>query len=296
MPSFTDQMGRTIVLERPPVRIVSLVPSQTELLYALGLDDFAPPGSPVNARVVGITKFCVHPPAWFRNKPRIGGTKDIDLEKIDALQPDLIIANKEENERAQIETLASRYPVWISDIKTLADALAMIRALGDLTGRPQQALTLATTIEKGFQALSPVFPPEPPNTSPFPPKSPGTGPTLPNSPRTAYLIWRKPWMAAGGGTFIHDMLQRCGFINIFGSQDRYPIIDPASPATSNCDLILLSSEPYPFREKHVLEIQTLLPDATIRLVDGEIFSWYGSRLLHAPAYFQQLLRELPPFR
>jgi ABC-type Fe3+-hydroxamate transport system substrate-binding protein len=286
MPSFTDQMGRTIVLERPPVRIVSLVPSQTELLYTLGLDDFTPPGSPVNARVVGLTKFCVHPPAWFRNKPRIGGTKDVNLEKIDALQPDLIIANKEENERTQVETLATHYPVWISDIKTLADALAMIRALGELTGRPEQALTLASTIEKGFQSLHPLFPPE----------SPHTGPFLPKSPRTAYLIWRNPWMAAGGGTFIHDMLQHCGFTNIFGDQDRYPIIDPASLAMSNCDLILLSSEPYPFREKHALEIQTLLPNATIRLVDGEIFSWYGSRLLHAPAYFRQLLNELPPVR
>jgi ABC-type Fe3+-hydroxamate transport system substrate-binding protein len=294
MPSFTDQMGRTIVLERPPVRIVSLVPSQTELLYTLGLDDFAPPESPVNARVVGLTKFCVHPPAWFRNKPRIGGTKDINLEKIDALEPDLIIANKEENERTQIETLATRYPVWISDIKTLADALAMIRALGELIGRPEQALTLATTIEKGFQSLHPLLPPESHGTVPFPPKSPGTSTLLPNSPRTAYLIWRNPWMAAGGDTFIHDMLQRSGFTNIFGSQDRYPIIDSASLATSNCDLILLSSEPYPFRERHVLEIQTFLPNATIRLVDGEIFSWYGSRLLHAPAYFQQLLKEIHP--
>jgi ABC-type Fe3+-hydroxamate transport system substrate-binding protein len=291
MPSFTDQMGRTIVLERPPIRIVSLVPSQTELLYTLGLDDFAPPGSPVNARVVGLTKFCVHPPAWFRNKPRIGGTKDINLERIYALQPDLIIANKEENERAQIETLAARYPVWISDIKTLADALAMIRDLGELTGRPRQAMDLAQNIQNGFDELTAL-----PNSSP----APGTLPLPPKSLRTAYLIWRKPWMAAGGDTFIHDMLQRCGFTNIFGSQDRYPVIDPASLAnpaslaTSKCDLILLSSEPYPFREKHVLEIQTFLPDAMIRLVDGEIFSWYGSRLLHAPAYFQQLLKEIHP--
>jgi ABC-type Fe3+-hydroxamate transport system substrate-binding protein len=290
MPSFTDQMGRTIVLERPPVRIVSLVPSQTELLYTLGLDDFAPPGSPVNARVVGLTKFCVHPPAWFRSKPRIGGTKDIDLEKIDALQPDLIIANKEENERTQIETLATRYPVWISDIKTLADALAMIRALGELIGRPRQAMDLAQNIQKGFDELNAL---PKPTYSPLP-ESPGPFPSLSESPRSAYLIWRNPWMAAGGDTFIHDMLQRCGFTNIFGNQDRYPIIDPASLATSNCDLILLSSEPYPFREKHVLEIQTFLPDANIRLVDGEIFSWYGSRLLHAPAYFQQLLKEIHP--
>jgi ABC-type Fe3+-hydroxamate transport system substrate-binding protein len=263
MPVFTDQMGRAIVLERPPVRIISLVPSQTELLYTLGLPE--PP-----FEVVGITKFCVHPTTWFREKPRIGGTKDIDPGKIAALQPDLIIANKEENDRDQVEALATQYPVWISDIKTLPDALSMIRSIGELVGRPAQALTLAAAIEKAFNELPP---------------------TPPQSPRTAYFIWRKPWMVAGGGTFIDDMLRRCGLTNIFGSQDRYPIIDPASLATSGCELVLLSSEPYPFREKHILELQTLLPNATIRLVDGELFSWYGSRLLRAPAYFKDLIQN-----
>lgn len=252
MPSFTDQLGRVITLEQPPSRIISLVPSQTELLYSL------------DAPVVGITKFCVHPDSWFREKPRVGGTKDIRPEKIDALQPDLIIANKEENNRDQIESLAARYPVWISDVRTLPDALAMIRAVGELLSRQQQALALATAIEKAFSELPPA-------------------PTA--SRRTAYLIWRKPWMVAAGGTFIDDMLQRCGLTNIFGGQDRYPVIDLASLAAAGCDLVLLSSEPYPFREKHIAEIQTMLPHATIRLVDGQLFSWYGSRLLQAPAYF-----------
>jgi ABC-type Fe3+-hydroxamate transport system substrate-binding protein len=263
MPSFTDQMGRIILLERLPVRIISLVPSQTELLYTLGLPE-------PSFEVVGITKFCVHPTTWFREKPRIGGTKDIRPERIDALRPDLIIANKEENDRDQVESLATRYPVWVSNVRTLPDALAMIRAVGGLVGCPAQALTLAASIEKAFGELPP---------------------TTTHPPRTAYFIWRKPWMVAAGGTFIDDMLQRCGFTNIFGSQDRYPIIDPASLATSGCDLVLLSSEPYPFREKHILELQTLLPNATIRLVDGELFSWYGSRLLEAPAYFRHLIRN-----
>jgi ABC-type Fe3+-hydroxamate transport system substrate-binding protein len=269
MPSFTDQMDRTIVLERPPVRIISLVPSQTELLYTLSQDypTTVPASSPQSSssfEVVGITKFCVHPTAWFREKPRIGGTKDIRPEKVDALRPDLIIANKEENDRDQVESLAARYPVWISDVRTLADALAMIRAVGELVIRPQQALALATAIEKSFSEL--------PHTS-----TP--------SRRTAYLIWRKPWMVAASGTFIDDMLQRCGLTNIFGGQDRYPIIDLASLAAAGCDLVLLSSEPYPFREQHITEIQTLLPHSSIRLVDGQLFSWYGSRLLQAPAYF-----------
>jgi ABC-type Fe3+-hydroxamate transport system substrate-binding protein len=257
MPIFTDQLGRTITLDRPPVRIISLVPSQTELLYHLGAD------------VVGISKFCVHPDSWFREKTRIGGTKDIDPARIVALQPDLIIANKEENDRVQVEALATQYPVWVSDIHNLTDALAMIRSVGELVGQTQKAQALVTEIEKAFSKLASK------SSSPL---------------RTAYFIWREPWMTIGGDTFIHDMLQRCGLTNLFATQSRYPIVDPAT--LSDCDLILLSSEPYPFREKHVKEIQALVPDAFVRLVDGELFSWYGSRLLQAPAYFQQLQASL----
>ena len=273
MPSFTDQLGRTITLDHPvhsPLRIVSLVPSQTELLYTLGLDSPSP-----SFEVVGITKFCIHPQKWFRTKPRIGGTKDIRPEKIAALQPHLIIANKEENVREQIESLATQFPVWVSDIPDLAAALDMIRSLGDVIGCPGQAQTLAGQIQKDFAALVAIRP----------------------SPRTAYLIWRtgKPlsYMAAGRDTFIDDMLHRCGFTNVV-DQPRYPVTDPAALAAAGCELVLLSSEPYPFRDKHREELQTLLPKATIRLVDGEMFSWYGSRLLHAPAYFRDLLHMPQP--
>jgi ABC-type Fe3+-hydroxamate transport system substrate-binding protein len=282
MPSFTDQLGRTITLDHPvhsPLRIVSLVPSQTELLYTLGQESF-PPADAQSAsdspspsfEVVGITKFCVHPQKWFHTKPRIGGTKDIRPEKIAALQPHLIIANKEENVREQVESLATQFPVWVSDIPDLAAALAMIRCLGDVIGCPGQAQTLAGQIESNFAALVPVRP----------------------SPRTAYLIWRtaKPlsYMAAGRDTFIDDMLRRCGLTNVV-AQPRYPVTDPAALAAAGCDLVLLSSEPYPFRDKHREELQTFLPKATIRLVDGEMFSWYGSRLLLSPTYFQRLITE-----
>jgi ABC-type Fe3+-hydroxamate transport system substrate-binding protein len=256
MPSFTDQLGRSITLDHPPIRIVSLVPSQTELLYDLGAD------------VVGITRFCVHPDTWFREKTRIGGTKDIDPDKIAALQPDLIIANKEENDRDQVDALATLYPVWVSDIHNLTDAMSMIRSVGELVGQTQKAGSLAAEIEITFTMLA----------------SKSSRPL-----RTAYFIWRNPWMAAGGDTFIHDMLQRCGFINLFANQSRYPTIDPVTLTT--CDLVFLSSEPYPFRDKHLNEIQPLLPNAIIRLVDGELFSWYGSRLLQAPAYFKRLLTD-----
>lgn len=259
MPSFTDQIGRTIVLHHIPRRIISLVPSQTELLFSLGLDE----------QVVGITKFCIHPASWFRNKPRIGGTKAIDSTRIDALQPDLIIANKEENDKLQVETLAGHYPVWVSDVKTLSDALTMIRSVGTLTGKEAEARDLANEIDTRFQILS-----TPSKTSP-----------------AAYLIWYKPWMAAGSDTFIHEMLGYCGFDNAFGDRDRYPQIDTSDldELTSIPDLtILLSSEPYPFRQRHIDEIHKTLPNARILLVDGELFSWYGSRLLHAPGYFRQL--------
>ena len=258
MPAFFDQLGRTIFLPQPPLRIISLVPSQTELLYTLGLDE----------AVVGITKFCVRPPAWFRTKPRIGGTKAIDPARVDALRPDLIIANKEENEKPQVEALAGRYPVWISDIKTLADSLDMIRGIGAITGKSPEALALATEISTRFQQL-----PRPATLQP-----------------AAYLIWRNPYMTSGGDTFISRMLQYCGYANIFAGQDRYPTVDLTRLSGHENLHILLSSEPYPFRQRHIDEIKEILPQASIRLVDGEFFSWYGSRLLDAPAYFRSLIQ------
>jgi ABC-type Fe3+-hydroxamate transport system substrate-binding protein len=257
---FTDQLNRTISLDHPPRRIISLVPSQTQLLHALGLEE----------EVIGITKFCVHPDSWFRQKTRVGGTKDIRPDIIRSLQPDLIIANKEENQQQQIEELAANYPVWISDIATLEDAMEMILALGALTGREQAAASLAGSIRQQFDGLT----------------------AADASLRTAYFIWRDPWMVAGGDTFIHHMLEQCGFVNIFRGQDRYPTIVLDELADRRCELVLLSSEPYPFRDKHIAEIREVLPAGRIRLVDGEMFSWYGSRLLESPAYFRQLLDSL----
>jgi ABC-type Fe3+-hydroxamate transport system substrate-binding protein len=249
-------MNRTIRLETIPRRIISLVPSQTELLYDLGLTQ----------EVIGITKFCVHPETFFRSKARIGGTKKLNIEKIRLLKPDLIIGNKEENERAQIEELMQDYPVWMSDIKTLPDALQMISMLGEITGRIEVSSKMTDLIEERFAKI--------PSTSPY--------------RRVAYFIWRNPWMVAGPGTFINDLLERCGLVNAF-QEHRYPIISTTRLAEAAPTLILLSSEPYPFQEKHFAEFRSVCPNAEIRIVDGELFSWYGSRLLLAPAYFQKLL-------
>ena len=262
--TFTDQLNRTVLLPAwPPQRIVSLVPSQTELLCDLGLE----------REVVGITKFCIHPRNWFETKTRIGGTKTLNFEKIATLKPDLIIGNKEENERAQIEQLAEQYPVWMSDVATLEEAYDMMRRIGKLTGKTTESEELIKKIKASFG-------PDHPQLATCPP------------PSAAYFIWRKPYMAAGGGTFIDAMMRVAGFKNVFANKSRYPEISLETLAEARPEIILLSSEPYPFREKHLKEIQAVCPDARVRLVDGELFSWYGSRLLHSAAYFRELSRQL----
>lgn len=238
-----------------PKSIVSVVPSQTELLYYLGLGD----------AVTGITKFCIHPDIWFREKKRVGGTKTLNLDAIRSLNPDLVLANREENERSQIEALAREFLVYVSDIADLTDALEMIRTVGRLTGTTERAGKLILELQAGFDAL-PAFP----------------------RMRAAYLIWREPYMAAGAGTFIHSMMDKAGFDNVFGALTRYPEVTPEMLAGAGPDVVLLSSEPYPFREKHLEEISAICPHARVLLADGELFSWYGSRLLHTPDYFKQL--------
>lgn len=260
MPLFTDQLGRTIELSQPPERIISLVPSQTELLYDLGLEE----------QLIGITKFCIHPEKWFRTKVRVGGTKQLHLEKIKELQPDLIIANKEENMQEQIEELAKDFPVWISDVNTLDDAYRMIRSIGDITNKTTEAGKMIDEIRENFLQLQ----------------------TINHKPQTCYLIWKDPYMTIGGDTFISNMMKHAGFENIFASYQRYPEITVEQLKTENCKLLLLSSEPFPFQQKHIDELQPLLANTKILLVDGEMFSWYGSRLLKAPAYFRQLQNQV----
>jgi ABC-type Fe3+-hydroxamate transport system substrate-binding protein len=247
-----DGLGCEVSLPGPARRIVSLVPSQTELLYDLGLD----------AEVVGITRFCVHPPHWRRTKTRIGGTKDVRVERVRSLSPDLVIANREENVQEQVEAIRGFCPVWTSDVNDLAGALEMIRSIGRLTGKAAEAGRMAHSIEDAFTAFRRVE----------------------GSVRTAYLIWKDPWMAVGGDTFIHDMMQRCGFINVFADRPRYPVTTLSELSESGVGLVLLSSEPYPFRERDLEAVRREIPGAEARLVDGEMFSWYGSRLRESVHY------------
>ena len=257
---FTDQLNRNVILETLPKKIISLVPSQTELLYSFGLDE----------QVAGITKFCIHPSSWFQSKTKIGGTKTLNLELIDSIAPDLIIANKEENVEEQIETLSKKFPVWISDVNDLNSALAMIRSVGEMVELPDKAAKLSEKIQSCFDEI-----------------------TIPDTKyRTAYLVWQNPYMTIGGDTFINDMMKRCGFINVFRDMSRYPPVTSEQLIQYNCELLLLSSEPYPFKEKHIEDLQKSLPHTRIELVDGEMFSWYGSRLLKSPSYFKSLIGKL----
>jgi ABC-type Fe3+-hydroxamate transport system substrate-binding protein len=250
---FTDQLHRTIFLPNPPQRIISLVPSQTELLVDLGLEE----------RIVGVTKFCIHPKHLKKSKTIIGGTKNYRFEVIDSLLPDLIIGNKEENDREGIEKLAEKYPVWISDIFSLEENYSMIEQIGKITEKEKRAKELIQMIRFSFE-------------TPIPKK--GT---------CVYLIWNEPIMVAGQDTFINVMLEKAGFENLIAST-RYPVLEKENLQKLNPDFLLLSSEPFPFKEKHLDFFRTLLPQTEIKLVDGELFSWYGSRLIHSEAYFRRL--------
>lgn len=252
--SFIDQMGREIRIGFPPTRIISLVPSQTEFLADIGLKN----------EVVGITKFCIHPEEWYKQKPKIGGTKRFSFDAISVLNPDLIIGNKEENYQEGIQQLEGSYPVWMSDINTLEEALLMMRAIGEITDRLSEASAVINRIEQNFLRLA-----------------------KPTSYKVLYLIWRSPWMTAGTGTFINDMLERNGFSNAV-KEPRYPEVTADEMRELNPDLIFLSSEPFPFSEKHAEELKAQVPDSRIILVDGEMFSWYGSRLTKAVEYFNSI--------
>ena len=227
MSIFTDQIGREISLSNSPRRIISLVPSITELLFDLGLEN----------EVAGITKFCIQPDIWFRTKTRVGGTKNVHMDLVASLHPDLIIANKEENVKEQIEQLEKLAPVWVSDVSDLEDALEMIHQIGEITAKSIQAKEITERIEVNFRLLASSL-----NM---------------NRTRVCYLIWQDPYMTVGGDTFIHDMLHRCGFENVFAHSVRYPAVSVEQITDAGCDAIFLSSEPYPFKQQHAEKLEKI---------------------------------------
>lgn len=255
-----DQLQRVVQIAQSPVRIISTVPSQTELLYDLGLEE----------NIFGITKFCVHPTHLKKTKTVIGGTKNLHIEEIKKLKPDFILANKEENEQSQIEELVKEFPVWLSDIKNMHDAFDMIKQVGLITNKQQEAENILQNITQEFDTFNLQF------NKQFSRK------------KTLYLIWKDPYMTVGADTFIHSMLEAGGFLNVMEDHKRYPKLSSEEIIQLNPECVLLSSEPYPFKEIHKEELSLLLPAAKILLADGEMFSWYGSRMQYAFRTFAQL--------
>lgn len=239
------------------MRIVSLVPSITESLFDFGLTEI---------EVVGRTKFCIHPKTLITNVPVIGGTKNLNLDKIKALKPDLIIANKEENEKLQIEELGKYFEIWLTNIENLQDNQNFLTELGTLLNKQGLALNFNEKINVIFDSSKELAP-----------------------KKVAYLIWKNPYMTVGSDTFIHEIIEKIGFTNLFKDSKRYPEISVNQ--MKEAEYVFLSSEPFPFQQKHIDELQKELPDSKIILVDGEAFSWYGTHLSRFGDYFKTL-REI----
>lgn len=240
------------------MKIVSLVPSITEALFDLGLTEH---------EVIGRTKFCIHPHDKVKNVAIIGGTKNINIQKIKDLQPDIIIANKEENVKDQVEALMSDFKVMVTNVETIEDNYYLLKNLGNLFKKEEKAQLFNLKI---YDIL---------NLS-----------KLETPVKAAYLIWKNPYMTIGSDTFIHKILAEIGFENIFKDKTRYPVI--TTEDLSDADVIMLSSEPFPFKEKHIEELQAFYPDKKIMIVDGEAFSWYGTHIAKCEHYFKGLLAEI----
>lgn len=242
MPEFKDQLGNSLSIPRNPERIISLVPSITEFLYALGMGE----------RVVGITKFCIYPQIWFQTKTRIGGTKTPDFDKIKALTPDLIIGNKEENQEDDINRLRELAPVYMSDVNSIDDMYEMIRDLAILLGVESEG---PRWIEKWKVYLELN-------------KNKGLG------KEALYIIWKDPIMVVGKNTFIDSYLTAIGYKNSV-KEERYPVWN--ENLADNPEVVLLSTEPYPFKETDFDYFKTMFPNAEVALISGEECSWYGVR-------------------
>ena len=258
-----DQMGYQMNVPDKLESIVSLVPSQTELLFDLGLQQ----------SIKGVTKFCVHPIDKVKNMTKVGGTKNFNFKKIEALKPDLIIGNKEENYKDGIDQLKQYYPVWMSDIENVDDALKMIEQLGELTGKQPQSRKLQLGIKQAFSTLQKV-----------------------DQITCAYLIWQNPYMSVGKNTFVDHILSRAGYKNVFSEYLRYPEISKEQLKQASPEVLFLSSEPYPFKQKHIMQFSSILPNTEVMLVDGELFSWYGSRLLKTAGYLNELASQITKMR
>lgn len=238
-----DQLGNGFSFVESPRRIISLVPSISELICDLGKEDC----------LVGCTSYCVHP-TTLSDITKVGGTKKVDIALLRSLSPDLIIANKEENTKSDILKIQEEFKVWVSDVKTHEDAMEMTMNLSFLLGKSDVGKIICQQTSKCLEIFSSN-----------------------EMQRTLYLIWRKPYMSVGGDTYIHDIMEWCGYQNVCGDKKRYPKLSIQDIEALSPEIILLSSEPFPFKAKHIYELQKISPNSEVYLADGEFFSWYGSR-------------------
>lgn len=272
----TDALGHVHAVAGADARIASLVPSITELLFALGLGN----------QVVARTGFCVHPEPDVRAVPKVGGTKDVQLDKLRALAPTHVIVNIDENRRDTVEAIRAFVPhVIVTHPCAPEDNVPLYRLLGAIFGRAAQAEALVAALEAGLDALGQAAWP---------------------ARRVLYAIWQDPWMTVSRDTYISRMLARvnwqtwpaatpevcvdgdCSRPNAAG--ERYPTFRWSDALVRDLDAVLLSTEPYRFTETHAdaLERQLGLP---VLLVDGEMLSWYGSRAVAGVRYLAGLARE-----
>lgn len=256
MVEWIDDLGNRIILKDYPQRIVSLVPSITLTLNDLGAAE----------KVVGRTRYCIEPHGWVYSVPIVGGTKKINLKKLLALQPDIVLGNKEENTPDMFLQIQAHVPFWTCDVANLADNERMICQLGSICQREEKASSLIADIRASMATAA--------STSSLKGK------------KVLYLIWKQPYMSVGGDTFIHAVLEQLGCINILKDESRYPIIDERMSSLQP-DIVLLSTEPYAFKEAHFEEISAYFPDSRIMLVRGEYFSWFGSKMKDAGDYFSK---------
>jgi ABC-type Fe3+-hydroxamate transport system substrate-binding protein len=260
--TFTDALGRTLTIPEPPARIVSLVPSLTEALFAFGLGQ----------RIVGVTRFCVEPEEGVAGKRKVGGTKNLDVPTIVSLEPGLVLANVEENTKADVDVLeATGLSVFLTYARTVAEAIEELRTIAAIT---DSEVTAHPITEDAQAALGEA---QAANQSR-------------RAVRTFCPIWRNPWMTVGPDTYIHDVLAVCGAANVFSdASERYPEVNLPEVATRQPELVLLPDEPYRFGEKNLPEVIERLPGVRINLVDGKMLCWYGPRIGPSLRKLQQII-------
>lgn len=251
-----DASGALVVLPASPTRIVSLVPSLTELCFDLGLED----------RMAGATIFCTEPRDRVSRLPRVGREKDPDLGRIRSLAPDLVLANVEENRREVVEALrAEGVAVWVVYPRSVAEGIVLVRELGEMTGAGSTGAALAARLEARLAQVVARTAARP-------------------RARVFCPIWRNPYMTVARDTYVHDMLSVCGGDNVFGHRStRYPTVTLEEVAAARPEVVLLPDEPYRFRPVHLADLEPLAETPALRagrvhFVDGKLLSWYGTRI------------------